>query len=47
LAFKIVKIYPHPLTFSLRFFKSDRLLDDVVTRLWSNDGFPQYLTFNE
>jgi hypothetical protein len=22
-------------------------LDDVVTRLWSNDGFPQYLTFNE
>jgi hypothetical protein len=26
LAFKIVKIYPHPVTFSLRFFKSDRLL---------------------
>jgi hypothetical protein len=27
LAFKIVKIYPYPVTFSLRFFKSDRLLD--------------------
>jgi hypothetical protein len=27
LAFKIVKIYPHPVTFSLRFFKSDRLLE--------------------
>ena len=26
LVFKIVKIYPHPVTFSLRFFKSDRLL---------------------
>jgi len=26
LAVKIVKIYPHPVTFSLRFFKSDRLL---------------------
>src|SRR6185437_12014628 len=26
LAFKIVKIYPHPVIFSLRFFKSDRLL---------------------
>jgi transposase-like protein len=26
LAFKIVKIYSHPVTFSLRFFKSDRLL---------------------
>jgi hypothetical protein len=26
LAFKIVKIYPHRVTFSLRFFKSDRLL---------------------
>jgi len=26
LAFKIVKIYPHPVTFSLRSFKSDRLL---------------------
>jgi len=25
LAFKIVKIHPHPVTFSLRFFKSDRL----------------------
>src|SRR5665213_1275072 len=26
LAFKIVTIHPHPITFSLRFFKSDRLL---------------------
>jgi hypothetical protein len=26
LAFKIVKIYPHPAAFSLRFFKSGRLL---------------------
>jgi len=26
LAFKIVKIYLHPVTFSLRFFKADRLL---------------------
>jgi hypothetical protein len=29
LAFKIVKIYPHPVTFSLRFFKSDRLLAEL------------------
>jgi len=26
---------------------ADNGLDDIVTRLWSNDGFPQYLTFNE
>jgi hypothetical protein len=26
LVFKIFKICPHPVTFSLRFFKSDRLL---------------------
>jgi hypothetical protein len=32
LAFKIVKIYPHPVTFSLRFFKSDRLLDEIRHR---------------
>src|SRR6185437_4844747 len=30
LAFKIVKIYPHPVTFSLRFFKSDRLPDGIA-----------------
>jgi hypothetical protein len=30
LAFKIVKIYPHPVTFSLRFFKSDRLLEVLL-----------------
>jgi hypothetical protein len=30
LAFKIVKIYPHPVTFSLRFFKSDRLLGGEI-----------------
>ena len=29
LAFKIVKIYPHPVAFSLRFFKSDRLLENI------------------
>ncbi len=27
LVFKIVKIYPHPAAFSLRFFKSGRLLE--------------------
>jgi hypothetical protein len=30
LAFKIVKIYPHPVTFLLRFFKSERLLATAV-----------------
>jgi divalent metal cation (Fe/Co/Zn/Cd) transporter len=33
LAFKILKICPHPVTFSLRFFKSDRLLDPVIALL--------------
>jgi hypothetical protein len=34
LAFKIPKICPHPVTFSLRFFKSDRLLAPAIIASW-------------